>query len=136
MSPNARGFSVRFGRSAVMDYAVANTSGLAHRQVAEDLSGAVVGGCGYVAAALAHVRLRPTEPRSIAVRQRRPASHHSHDRDAQPGTHQSLYQTRSDSLRLADWEAHVGNADPRNHGRVAKYGGRVGEVVKQSNSRA
>jgi hypothetical protein len=44
--------SLRFDRLAAMDCAVANTNDLARRQVGEDLSRAVAGGCGYVAAVL------------------------------------------------------------------------------------
>ena len=55
-------------RSAAMDCAVANTSDLAHRQVAEDLSGAVAGGCGYVAAALTDLSaFDPQNPESRSL---------------------------------------------------------------------
>ena len=39
-------------------------------------------------------------------------------------------------LRLAHRVAQVGNADARNHGRVAQDGWRAGEVVKESNPAA
>src|SRR6476660_5247432 len=39
-------------------------------------------------------------------------------------------------LRLAYWVAQVGNADARDHRRVAKDGWRAGEVVEESNSGA
>jgi hypothetical protein len=39
-------------------------------------------------------------------------------------------------LRLAYWVAQVCNADARDHRRVAKDGGRAGEVVEESNSGA
>ena len=73
---------MRFDRSAAMDYAVANTSDLAHCQVAEDLRGAVAGGCGCVAAALTDLSaFDPQNPPRTAARRRQPASRHTKDRD-------------------------------------------------------